>query len=325
MSTRRQLRLATEAAWKAVKPAAGTGFEPRPGDVFVIPETSHLAVEWAVIDGAAILPSSPPGSVASRRLYAVPADTWRQIGSHDVHVEAASACGPLSLRCGLGLWLPPETFDPDLRSGVLESADLARVRRTWRSIEQGAVDAAESQHDTDAEVEYRDWIEKGPAQAKALLERQICEPVGSRKSSPRPLRTLALAASLLLAMTLAAGGGILWHLRTQTREPVHGADDPWTITLVRTRGVPKIPVPSGARTLELRIGDSYPEPYRVEVRSEDPPRTIRTSESPTVVLPTRALAAGEYHILVLAVRDGRKERIGDYRIEIEYRENEHHP
>lgn len=312
MSTpiRHRLRHATEAAWKAARSqTAGAGAEPQPGDLFVIPETSHLAVEWAVIERD-----------AAGRLYVVPADTWDQVGSHDVHVSSASACGPLSLRCGLGLWLPPEILDPELRSGVLESADLTRARDTWQSIERGTVCATDSQRETDTEIEYRDWIEKGPAQARDLLDRawRLGEREGWRRGG---WRSTALAASLLLA--LAAGSGLVWLLRNEDRELSQAAVEPLAVTLVRTRGVRKISVPSGVEALELRVGDSYPEPCRLEVRSEDPPRTIRTSERLTVLLPRDAVPAGEYRILVL--RGDRAERLGDYRLEIEYQDDEHRP
>lgn len=323
-SDRQKLRQATEAAWQSARSqTVGSDREPRPGDLFVLEETSHLAVEWAVLE------CDP----ASHRLFAVPVDTWRQVGSHDVHV-ATSPSGPSSLRCDLGLWLPPETFDPELRSGVLDSADLDRARQTWRSIENGEVDASAAQRETDTELEYRDWIENGPKQARALLTEHAPAPVVSsapgrlqEKTRNRrdPRRYLALAASLFLAMTLAAGSAWIWRARTERGE-IGQARTPWTVSLVRTRGgLRKIVAPSGVESLELRITDIYPEPYRIEVRSEDPPRTIQTFAGSTVILPRRVLPAGEYRIVVLALRDGGEEPIGLYRIDLEYQEHENRP
>ena len=67
------------------------GRAPEPGEVFVLPETAELPVEWALLERHPM----------RRDLWlAVPVDVQPLAGSGDVAVPAEALSGPLVLRCG---------------------------------------------------------------------------------------------------------------------------------------------------------------------------------------------------------------------------------
>src|SRR4051812_278088 len=84
---------------------------PALGDLYLLSATAQLPVEWALIARRPDRPSL---------VLAVPADSFPFLVGSDVEVPAGSAAGPLSLRCGFGVWLEESLFTPDLFVGALE-------------------------------------------------------------------------------------------------------------------------------------------------------------------------------------------------------------
>lgn len=348
----RELQLATRNAWREASRSAADrpGEPPGPGDVFVLPETSHLAVEWAVIDR----------DPASQRLFAVPADTCTLVGSGDFQVPETSARAPLCLRCAFGLWLPAATFKSELRSATLSREELRGARQVWTSIGPESTEAASGQ-DSDTDLEYQEWLEEGPARARALIRERAQAITAATAGDPSPQppsrempaarlhrRLLgdrrwplaAIAASLLL---VAGGVWVGWHevesrrLAAANRELGRPAAEPVANVLIaglyRVRGGQKILLPAEVEALVLAIGDPDLEPtpsYRLELSSEETGQTIwrhdglrllEASGQLTVGLPRSLLAAGRYRVLVSALdADGDARPVADYRIEIEAQE-----
>src|SRR3954453_8904882 len=98
---------------------------PLPGDLYWFRHDTEATVLWAVIK-----PHPDPDDLH----LVVPADTNPLSGSADVRVPEKALCGPLTLRCDRGQWLPREGFGVGRRVGYLEdiyvawaSAMLARL------------------------------------------------------------------------------------------------------------------------------------------------------------------------------------------------------
>lgn len=190
----------------------------RPGDLFVMAETAAFPVEWAILKRD---PDDPD------RLLAVAADLNPLAGRADV-VAAAGATGPLSLRCGLAVWLGRERFDPARRTGFLAPELLDRARRKQAEIGAGTLAGSILEQETESEPGYRDWLEEVLEKARAALlepapgrrEEAGSElPTGAVRAHLRPARRswgnpYAIAASVLLVVTL----GLLAGLAQQHRE-----------------------------------------------------------------------------------------------------------
>jgi hypothetical protein len=184
---------------------------PEPGDLFVFAETAGFPIEWAVLDVQA---------GGHGELLAVPADTNPLAGSADVEVPAGEPGGPLNLRCRFALRLDALRFDPARRTGALESEAIARALRKRADLESGEVHASPLAYEADADPEYEDWVREVLVPAHAALSQPAAEDVRPTQASVvQPLRwtTLgnpyALAASILLMVTLGLAGGLLWQTR----------------------------------------------------------------------------------------------------------------
>ncbi|MCP4663984.1 MAG: hypothetical protein GY856_52040, partial [bacterium] len=154
-----------------------------------------------------------------RRLLVVPADLNPLVGSADVATPAGSACGALSLRCGFEVWLEAGDFDLEMRTGFLEPALLDRARRKRAEIAGGDPIGSARERETDAEPEYQDVAKVLTEARTALLDsrpRRVEQPGKVLPFRP-PTRwgslgsPYAIAASVLLAVTLGLSGGMVWQ------------------------------------------------------------------------------------------------------------------
>lgn len=182
---------------------------PETGDLYVLAETAGFPVEWAVLD-------APAGG--DGRYLAVPADTNPLAGSADVEILANEPAGPLSLRCRFALWLDAARFDPDRRTGALAPDAVARALEKKAALEAGDPAASPLAWEVDADPEYEDWVREVLIPAHAALALPAAReapavrarPIRSRWSAPgNPYA--ALAASILLMVTLGLAGGLLWQ------------------------------------------------------------------------------------------------------------------
>ncbi len=151
---------------------------PRPGDLFAFAETAEHSVLWAILEASDRQP---------RQFLVVAADLHPLAGSSDVAVPADAVCGALCLRCGFEVRLDTHDFDAARRAGMLAPEILDRARGKRAQIEAGALTGSVLERDTDGEPEYQDWLEEGPAQARAaLLESLSRRDEQAGESSRRP-------------------------------------------------------------------------------------------------------------------------------------------
>jgi len=184
----RSAKLATALARRRGLPAG-------PGDLFVLPATADLPVEWAVLEHG-----------AGGKLLAVPADSGPPAGSADVEVPAEAPGGPLSLRCRFGTWLDGDLFESDGRSGVLAPETVAEALNRIRQIESGPLEGPPLAAEVDVDSEYLDWIQDVPRRARELAGM-------ARSSAPRqapPARFWGVAQGLAAALVPVAVGLSLW-------------------------------------------------------------------------------------------------------------------
>ena len=171
------------------------------GELLFFPETADLPVEWAVLGRD----PAHPGHV-----LVVPADTNTQAGTADV--EATGSVAPLTLRCAFGVWIPEARAAAALRSeGALSSEDVSAAKRVWDARERGEPVGSLLAEEVDADPDYRDWIEDVLVPAREALTKAPVVPIRRRASffgNP-----YALAASVLLMVTLGLTGGLLWQDR----------------------------------------------------------------------------------------------------------------
>jgi hypothetical protein len=317
-------RIASAAAARAGRrgadPGPGASAPLRPGDLFVCPETSGFAVEWAVLERRAGV---------GARLYVVPADTNPLAGGADVAVPpapGATGAGPLTLRCAHGAWVAADLFDAARRSGALDSAilELARAKRRWleRSGPRPTADT------TDTDPEYEDWMTGNVAPARAALLR-IGEGAGWEAARGRPPFAEALArnryrvaASLLLGVALGLGTMALWQrylldgaMRGQRPAQAAPRLNVAVVWLAPREGlrsgaaeIRHLPATAAKIVFDLALDRRAPpaREYRLEIRRRDSGRTVWSTggllpndrSEVTFELPRPLLPEGDYELLL---------------------------
>lgn len=221
---RREQALARYAAERAALAAEGDR-PARAGDLYALPATARWPVEWAVVGPA-------PG--APGRLLAVPADHRPLAAGGDVAIPEEAPGGPLTVRCRFPVRLAAGDLAPESRSGLLAPEATAEVARACAALEAGRPVASDEQEEIESSPEYRRWIAEVIAPACAALaaageageagEEPVTPPRASTFTGRRPAgeplasrrrrsgewrRALPLAASVLLAVSLALSGGVL--------------------------------------------------------------------------------------------------------------------
>lgn len=275
------------------------GHPPGPGDLFVLPATGDLPVEWAILDRG-----------TGGKLLAVPADSGLPAGTADVEVPADAPGGPLSLRCRYGAWLDGALFDPGLRSGTLAPETVAEALHRVRQIESGALEGSPLAEEVDADPEYADWIRDVPERARELV-------VAAQASNPRPssARSWGAAHRLAAVLALMTIGLALWVgvLRRQVKElsePIVNVHSEEVVFGEDVRGGTVLQVPREASHVRLvLVLDSLIEPQNgyLEITSlsgQTVLRRRRVAFSPEkasdVIVLRRLLPDGDYRVRVFS-------------------------
>lgn len=293
------------------------GLPPGPGDLFVLPATADLPVEWAVLD-------RQPGPAG--KLLAVPADAGPPAGSADVAVEAGAPGGPLNLRCRFAVWLEPSLFDSGQRTGVLAPEAVAEAIQCRRAAEAGEVGGSPLAEEVDADPEYQDWI------------REVVEPARELAAARRPPREVApperfwrgvhsLAAALAaVSVGLAVWVALLLGEVDRLNAPVLDRVSGGVVLGSNLRGNGEvIEVPRGDRYIRLALVlDSLIEPGEgllkiVDEHGRDVLPSERIEISPgdefSLRLPREFLPDGEYWVLLY--RGDGKDPVAEEKIRIE--------
>ncbi len=196
-SSYRESLLAESVAAAARNRSAFTDRNRRPpalGDLYLLAATAQLPVEWALIARRPDRPSL---------VLAVPADSFPFLVGSDVEVPAGSATGPLSLRCGFGVWLEESLFTPDLFVGALEPELCERASRA-------VMETVESSPGEES-PEYQDWVREVLIPARAAAGALAAGAPGRERRSFETI--YKLAASILLVATLGLLMATIWQQR----------------------------------------------------------------------------------------------------------------
>jgi tetratricopeptide (TPR) repeat protein len=173
------------------------------GDLFLLPQAGDSPLEWAIV---AKHPHRPG------LFLIVPADTNPLVGSTDLAVPADCPSGPLSLRCGVGVWMDESFLQPELRSGALERKDIDRARNLHRLSELCAFGAASLEEELGCDSELEDWVIDVLAPARATLVAALrSSPRAHAINSPRYF-PLPLGADAHLAQSRAEASSLLEEL-----------------------------------------------------------------------------------------------------------------
>lgn len=139
--------------------------EPRPGDVYRSPAAGAADFEWVVLRSH---PDDP------HLLCVVPADDNPLAGRCDVVVPRDAACGPLTLRCGYGLWIHALRLPRALRTGWVEHRFVHAARELLGKMVRGRLEVSASRHEVEADPEYEAVVD-GASRARARLSHWIEE------------------------------------------------------------------------------------------------------------------------------------------------------
>ncbi len=109
-------------------------------------------------------------TIEPESLLLVAADLEPMVGSTDVAIPAEAVCGAMTLRCGFEIQCQVSKLRQARRTSRLDSDDLERARHKRAQIEAGALVAGRLEQESDTDPIYQDWLEEGPARARAALE-----------------------------------------------------------------------------------------------------------------------------------------------------------
>ena len=133
------------------------GRAPEAGEIFVLPETAELPVEWALLEAR------------PKAFLAIPADTQPLAGSRDFALGPHVLSGPLTLRCGHPVEIAAARLRPELRTGLLDPHSLAAVRSLQTALARGTAADDPMGEEVDRDPEYRDWVDEVLDPARAVM------------------------------------------------------------------------------------------------------------------------------------------------------------
>lgn len=177
---------------------------PQVGDLYLFPETNSLPVEWMVATRA-----------HQSAIRVIPCDANPLTGPSDISISDQASCGPLTLRPGFGVTLPPSAFDPQLRVGGVET--------TWFENDLARVESEASDDDPVVDPDLKDWYDSVSARAQVLLGTRSTEGITIEASQTQALwrssllpisgNPFGIAASILLVIAVGLGGGLIRQMR----------------------------------------------------------------------------------------------------------------
>jgi hypothetical protein len=94
-------------------------------------------------------------SLGNGKFYCVPADDHPFVGSADVTVPEDADFGPMTLRCGLGLWLNETQLSTQKRSGTIPTETVKRANKILSKIVASSLEGTSLQKETDCDPDYK--------------------------------------------------------------------------------------------------------------------------------------------------------------------------
>jgi hypothetical protein len=123
---------------------------PAAGDIYRFPLEQELPLLWAILKDRTATDDS---------MFVVPADIDPIAGTGDLRLPPLAACGPLTLRCGLGTWLPAKGFGIGQRVGFIEDVYIAAASQMLQALATGEpLPGDEVAEQIDLAPAYRNWI-----------------------------------------------------------------------------------------------------------------------------------------------------------------------
>lgn len=180
-----QQTLEVASTLRTRRPAENDG-TPTVGELYLSRRTADFPVEWLVIE-----------SVAGR-LRLVPVDDYPLTGSRDV--ELTRVGGVAVARCGYSDWVDVHTFEPELRTDVVDAGDLERAQAKRRSLDDDGIEATLLEEVVDGDPEYQRLCEGTLAPAiDALSQVDNVVWMSGLQQHWRPIVFLAAMLTLMLS------------------------------------------------------------------------------------------------------------------------------
>jgi hypothetical protein len=130
---------------------------PQAGDIFRIDNQNTMALlQWVLLYSQ------------SEQWFIVPADDNPMTGTTDIAISEKALCGPMTLRCSQGIWIPETNLDLNLRVGVIENWHLYRAIDKTKQVFEGKIQSTVWQRETEADPEYDEWMEQVIQERQAL-------------------------------------------------------------------------------------------------------------------------------------------------------------
>jgi hypothetical protein len=130
---------------------------PQAGDIFRIDNQNTMALlQWVLLYSQ------------SKQWFIVPADDNPMTGTTDIAISEKALCGPMTLRCSQGIWIPETNLDLNLRVGVIENWHLYRAIDKTKQVFEGKIQSTVWQRETEADPEYDEWMEQVIQERQAL-------------------------------------------------------------------------------------------------------------------------------------------------------------
>ena len=292
------------------------GRAPEPGEIFVLPETAELPVEWVLLE-------------ARRKAFlAIPVDTLPLAGSRDFALGPHVLSGPLSLRCGHAVEIAAARLRPELRTGLLDPHSLAAVRSLQAALANGTAEVDPMGEEVDRDPEYRDWVEEVLDPARAVMvglgesagnetasvgsevvqlgdwrERQADN--ASRRGGTGAAGWVRRASPWLAAALLAVSLGLGWRLVRGGSRVVFDPQSESVILGSDVRGDQVIELQPGESGLLLTVELNVPSGKNSRIRLvrkggdliyEGTPREVGHGAGVPVLIPRSLIRAGRYQL-----------------------------
>lgn len=274
---------------------------PEPGDLYVSEQSADFPVEWMVVGADPRRPG---------RLLVVAADSAPFAANADVAVPAEVPHGPLTLRPRFTVSVEAQDLAPDHRVGTLPERFVSRVRESSAALASGARRATVLEEETDADPEYRDWVEEVLEPACAALG--VSGRDRSTQRAPQPARAARWPSTLAALFLLTSIGLSFWvaALRREVGRLSAPLVDPPRLEVVfgdAPRGPETLRAPAGAShvVIEVLLDAEIPayKAYRMVLETasgrrvvDTGPRTARIAGAYQIVLPLASLPEGEYRL-----------------------------
>jgi len=163
--------------------------EVRVGGIYTLKATAEWPIEWALVD------SDDEG-----RLLGIPADTHSAVGKADLAVQE-SPLGPLTLRCGSGLWLHSDLFAESSSGSELPEDAVRAAKVRFEGAREARLAGSPLAERTEERLDYREWLSEtvGPAvqAARAATNAVQKEPdnlvIGDFSGAPDPVDPVQVA------------------------------------------------------------------------------------------------------------------------------------